>query len=169
MEATQSISVALIAGAFLISGCATKPHYVVDIEKANARFKPITVPTTQTTVWEKHDKLVALFGHVENLPRYRDLAGHTLQRPRVIGTGQPIFPQDLVNAHQQGQIFILALISEGGDVIDARIIKSNNSKLNAAALASTKRWKFYPATVDGKPCKFLVGLPYEFQVTRHSP
>ncbi|HYR22154.1 MAG TPA: energy transducer TonB [Chthoniobacterales bacterium] len=167
METKRSIWAALIAAVFLISGCATQPpHYVIDKEKANARRKSVIVPTTQTDAWKTHDKLVALFPHARNLPRYKDLAGHTLQSPKVIDTGQPIFPQDLVNAHQQGRVFILVLVSETGDVIDVRILLSSNASLNAPALASTRRWKFSPATVDGKACKFIVGLPYDFRVTK---
>jgi TonB family protein len=160
----RSILAMLEVGVLMFAGCAA-PHYVFDKQHTNDRRKPFTPPTNQTTPWKNYDKLVALFPNAKNLPRYQDLVGHTVQPPKIIDTGKPVFPQQLVTAHQQGRIDVLVLVSETGRVIDAKVLESTNPSLTPAALASTKRWKFSPATIDGKPCKFTIGLPYDFRVT----
>jgi TonB family protein len=154
--------------ALILAGCAAPPYYMVDQDRANARLKPRVVPTEQTNTWKTYDQIVDQFPKSLNIPHYKDLAGRVLQPPRVLAEGEPVIPQELVEAHQEGHVLVVAVVSTEGKVVDARIGTSTNRLLNGPALACVRRWRLSPATIDGTPISYVVPIPIEFRVRRKS-
>ena len=52
---------------------------------------------------------------------------------------------------KEGTVVVRCVINQAGKVTDAKIHRSLNPDADAKALAAVKRWKFQPATKDGKP------------------
>jgi periplasmic protein TonB len=73
-----------------------------------------------------------------------------LARPPV---GEADYPAISLRLQEQGVVELKYLISEGGQVQQTEIVKSSGSqRLDEAAQTLVKRkWKFKPATQDGKP------------------
>ena len=60
-----------------------------------------------------------------------------------------------------GRVEVEAVVSESGEVEEARI-KSGNPILARAATDAVKKWKFHPFVVDGKAERAVVSLIFEF-------
>lgn len=157
--------IALLTG-LLLTGCV-QSHYEFDRERANARLKARVIPAERSKTWKTHDQVVDLFPKSLNLPHYRDLVGRVLQPPRVLDAGRPVYPADLIEAHMEGHVLVVVVISTQGTVIDARVLQTTNRLLNDSAVACARRWKFSPATIDGKPTNFVFALPIDFSVGHH--
>lgn len=90
--------------------------------------------------------------------------GGSVTRPEVIHR----VPVDFA-AFQNGEVRISglfiaeAVIDEKGNVTRARTLKSSGPKIDAAALAALRQWKFKPATLNGKP----VAVYYALTVNIH--
>jgi periplasmic protein TonB len=63
----------------------------------------------------------------------------------------------------QGTVELEAVIAEDGSVEDVRIL-SGNPVLTKAAAQALKKWKFTPATEDGKPVKAVAPLEFSFKL-----
>ena len=78
--------------------------------------------------------------------------GGEVTRPEVIHRVTPDFAALQDGGARLGGLFIAeAVIDERGDVTSARVLKSSGPKIDAAALAALRQWKFKPATLRGKP------------------
>ncbi len=54
---------------------------------------------------------------------------------------------------QRGSAIVEAIIDEDGCVREAKILRGDQKKLDAAALEAVKQWVYKPAQVDGKPVR----------------
>ena len=76
---------------------------------------------------------------------------------------QPSYPPMAKQLHLEGEVKIEASIGEDGTVEDVRAV-SGNAVLTGAAVSATKRWKFPPILVDGKPVKAVATLSFVFRM-----
>ncbi len=75
-----------------------------------------------------------------------------------------IYPKNEKEKGIQGQVMVLALISESGEVIKTEVVKSVNPALDKAALDAINRTKFLPAKKDGSKVKSQVQIPISFKL-----
>ncbi len=63
------------------------------------------------------------------------------------------YPQDSIRLHESGAVTVTYVINEMGSVTSCSVVlSSGNGRLDNAACAIVKRrWKYTPATQDGKP------------------
>jgi TonB family protein len=75
--------------------------------------------------------------------------------PRVIHRVDPAWPEYLRTMRLRGIIIIAAVVTETGDVCDARVVRGFPGKIGIdigdAAVRAVKQWRFAPATKQGKP------------------
>ena len=73
------------------------------------------------------------------------------------------YPRDSLFMHESGNVTVTYLVSESGSVAACAILLSSGSpRLDAAACAMVrKRWRYKPATEDGKP----VSIQYISKIT----
>jgi periplasmic protein TonB len=98
-------------------------------------------------------------------PVYR--VGRGARVPRPIYTPSPeISPEapEAEEARYQATVIVVAIVSGGGDVTDAKAVATVGMGLDERerAVEAVSRWKFKPATKDGKPVAVKVTLEVEF-------
>jgi protein TonB len=76
---------------------------------------------------------------------------------------QPDYPANARLARQSGTVNVELSINERGDVIGAQAV-SGPSLLRPAAAAAARRWKFKPATRDGKPIASVSTIIFNFKL-----
>ena len=75
----------------------------------------------------------------------------------------PRYPELALKAGVTGVVIVKAVIDEGGEVEAAEILKGLPMGLNQVALDAVKRWKFEPATLDGKPVRVSHSVTFSFK------
>lgn len=138
----------------LLAGCATSPspswqqNYPAPYNTATSE--------EQARIWKKRDEV------------FKDRADFTEQG---MFEGKRIYPKPIAQPgpriateleKEQGIVLVAYLIERDGSVIDARIIESNNPKLDLAAINAVKRWRFRPGTVAGEPRIWSYTQEFEF-------
>lgn len=78
--------------------------------------------------------------------------------PVFISGSAPAYPEAALKADLSGYAAIVFSISANGDVSDARVESSTSPEFAQAALEAVGKWKYKPATLNGKPAKTLPGL-----------
>jgi protein TonB len=81
--------------------------------------------------------------------------------PEAIERVAPVYPDSARHAGIQGTVVVKALVSSEGHVLRADV-QDSVPALDAAAIAAVKKWRFKPATVDGKPRAVWVTVPVNF-------
>lgn len=76
---------------------------------------------------------------------------------------QPDYPELARQAHVEGIVIIDATISATGDVIDARVLRSQ-PLLDEAALAAVRQWKFTPTVLNGVPVPVVLTVTVRFSL-----
>ncbi|HXU32395.1 MAG TPA: TonB family protein [Thermoanaerobaculia bacterium] len=146
----------LCASFLLWVGCDVHLHESKKKPEAPAATEPSAAPPQTTAAPEAMQTTAPEPERVADAPaepiREPLRVGGLVTRPEVIHR----VPIDFA-AFQNGEarmtgVFIAeAVIDEKGDVTNARILKSSGPKIDAAALAAILKWKFKPATLNGKP------------------
>ena len=63
----------------------------------------------------------------------------------------PIYPNRELNRGREGSVIVEYTITKDGGVTDIKILSSTSSAFSAAAKQAVKKFKYEPATVNGKP------------------
>jgi TonB family protein len=87
--------------------------------------------------------------------------GGAIQEPRKLKNVFPVYPQEARDAGIQGMVILEAVIDEGGNVVDARVIRSV-PMLDEAALSAVRQWKYTPPTLDGVPKTVIMTVTVNF-------
>lgn len=95
-------------------------------------------------------------------------AGGVIREPRKIVTVQPVYPEMARQAGIQGLVIIEATIDERGNVMDARVLRSQ-PLLDAAALAAVRRWRYTPTLLNGVPVRVLMTVTINFSLGDRIP
>jgi protein TonB len=86
--------------------------------------------------------------------------------PRVIRRVDPVWPEYLRRTRLRGIIIIATLVTETGDVCDARVMRGFPGKIGVdigdAAVHAVKQWRFAPATKRGTPVAAVYHLTIQF-------
>ncbi|RPH56897.1 energy transducer TonB, partial [bacterium] len=90
--------------------------------------------------------------------------GGAVSRPEKISGPQPVYTEMARKARVQGVVIVEAIIDEKGNVTNARVLKGLPMGLDKAALEAVQRWKFKPATLNGRPVRVYYSLTVNFQV-----
>jgi len=64
----------------------------------------------------------------------------------------------------QGVVIVTIIVNTDGSVRDPQITKSLDKDLDKQALAAVVKWKFDPATKDGKPITYRVPVEINFRL-----
>lgn len=86
--------------------------------------------------------------------------------PAVVEEAKPGYTAEAMEQKIQGSVFMAAVVGETGDVVDVSITQSLDAEygLDAAAMRAMRKWKFKPATKDGKPVAVQVQIEMTFKL-----
>lgn len=102
----------------------------------------------------------ALFNHPALGSRPVDLAAAPEQVPFPTAMWPASFPP---RVRGSGVVVVEALVGAGGDVLDAKVVRSTASGFNDTALAAARSWQFRPARRDGAPVRAYAYLVFGFR------
>jgi TonB family protein len=87
-------------------------------------------------------------------------------QPSPIKLPDPKYPKSLKKAHADLDVTVEGVTSESGDYIDATIISpiEIDPEIERSALDAVSRYKFKPATLDGKPIALLTRVVIHFRI-----
>ena len=86
------------------------------------------------------------------------------QRPAARVQPQPGYPYEMSRAGISGDVVVEFIISEHGDVIDARVIRSTHREFEIPAMQAVLKWKFKAGRKDGKAVKVRASQLLEFNL-----
>lgn len=82
------------------------------------------------------------------------------QPPAPVRTAEPA--RNLIPQGASGMVSVAIVISASGEVVQARIHRSQDERLNEAALDAIQRWSFQPARNAGQPVASYIRMPFRF-------
>lgn len=88
---------------------------------------------------------------------------HISTRPEVLYKEEPEFSEDARKARLQGTVVLLVEIGADGKAHNVRVVHGLGLGLDEKAVEAMARWRFRPATANGKP----IPVPATVEVTFH--
>ncbi len=82
--------------------------------------------------------------------------------PRATKVVAPVHPPELYGQKIGGEAEIECLVTEAGQVMEARMKSATRPEFGEAALVAVRQWEFQPGERDGKPVAMRVGIPFNF-------
>jgi periplasmic protein TonB len=86
----------------------------------------------------------------------------TSTAPNKISAPQPQYTEIARKARIQGVVIVQAIINKQGNVTDVKVLKGLPMGLDQAAVDAIRKWKFEPATLNGKPVDVYYNLTVNF-------
>jgi len=83
--------------------------------------------------------------------------------PIPVKLPEPKYPKSLRKSHSSSDVGVEGVITASGDFIDAKVIDQSDPEASANALAAVSRYKFTPATLDGKRVAVLIHVVVKFR------
>jgi TonB family protein len=82
--------------------------------------------------------------------------------PHAVFAPEPEFAKEARKAHYTGVLTLTMVVGKDGRVSNVRTVGPPGMALDEKALEAFKKWKFDPATFDGKPVPVEVSLEVNF-------
>ena len=101
-------------------------------------------------------------------PAAKGRAGTGDQSPAAyLNNPAPGYPDSARRQRQEGTVYLRVLVSASGQASQVLIAGSSGvSSLDEAALRAVRRWRFKPASRDGRPISAWVRVPVRFKLDR---
>jgi protein TonB len=82
--------------------------------------------------------------------------------PELVTRVQPVYPEIARKARVQGVVIVEAIIDKLGNVTDARVLRGLPMGVSEAATAAIQKWKYKPATLNGRPVSVYLTVTVTF-------
>ena len=82
--------------------------------------------------------------------------------PRVIQAVAPDFPNNLKRDGIEGEVRLMCLIDEKGEVRHIAVAEASETQLVDPARQALQKWKFTPGSRDGQPAAMSIVVPIRF-------
>jgi TonB family protein len=84
--------------------------------------------------------------------------------PRKMKDVSPVYPRESLERGDEGAVILELTVARSGAVERARVLRSECSRLEAAALAAVQQWRFESVRVNGTPMPFTVVSTVPFRL-----
>ena len=93
--------------------------------------------------------------------------GHHNQRLAPVAPSIGRDPENARRGREEGRVIVRVAVSADGLPLDVTVASSSgHASLDAAAVAALRRWRFLPATQDGRPVPAAAEVPVRFRLRR---
>ena len=90
--------------------------------------------------------------------------GGDVQPPVKVSAPSPQYTEIARKARIQGVVIVEAIIDKEGKVTNVKVLKGLPMGLDTAAADAVKKWRFQPATLNGKPVAVIYNLTVNFRL-----
>ena len=90
--------------------------------------------------------------------------GGDVSKPVKVFDPQPQYTEIARKARIQGVVIVQAIIDKEGNVTNVKVLKGLPMGLSEEAVKAIKRWRFEPATLNGKPVDVYYNLTVNFRL-----
>jgi protein TonB len=88
----------------------------------------------------------------------------TFAEPIAIRRTEPTYPAKALKKGERGTVLLKVLVNEQGSIVRVLVEEGiPGSELEAAAINAVLRWKYQPATENGKPVKAWAKARFVFE------
>ena len=87
-----------------------------------------------------------------------------VKAPRPLHTPEPKYSKSAKKQGIQGVVTLSVVIGTDGKAHDVKVVKSLEPSLDANAIEAVKKWKFAPATKDGRPVAVAMRLEIDYKL-----
>ncbi|MGB6865339.1 MAG: energy transducer TonB [Candidatus Aminicenantaceae bacterium] len=84
--------------------------------------------------------------------------------PKLIKKVDPVYPEEARAEGIQGVVILEIMTDEKGEVVRVKILKSESSILNDAAVDAVRQWKYEPLILKGKPTPVIFTITVAFRL-----
>ncbi len=91
------------------------------------------------------------------------------QAPRPVFQARPEYPVELRNSGVTGEVIVDFVVDAGGNVKEARALRSSHAGFEAAAVAAVGEWKFAAARKGGREVSTRLQVPVVFGIKGAAP
>jgi TonB family protein len=89
--------------------------------------------------------------------------GGGVKPPRAIYSPDPEYPRKAHKPRHQDTVVLRLIVGSDGLPHDMKVTRSLSPEFDEEAMDSVKKWKFDPATKDGKPVSVLINVEIIFK------
>lgn len=86
------------------------------------------------------------------------------QPATFISGNDPDYSDSAREHHIEGTVVLSVNVNEKGKVTAVKVVNSLEKSLDRRSMKAVKRWKFAPATVDGKPVASQFNVSVDFRL-----
>ena len=91
-------------------------------------------------------------------------AAPAFTEPIAINRVEPTYPAKALKKGERGTVVLKVLVSEQGSIVRVLVEEGiPGSELEAAAISAVLRWRYQPATENGKPVKAWAKARFVFE------
>jgi periplasmic protein TonB len=90
--------------------------------------------------------------------------GGDVHPPVLVRRVEPVYPEAARKARLEGDVMLEAIITSRGEIEEVRVVKSGGLFLDASARDAVERWKYRPATLNGRAVRVLLTVTINFRL-----
>lgn len=90
--------------------------------------------------------------------------GGDVHAPELVRRVEPAYPEAARRARLEGLVVLEAIIAASGDIEEVRVVRSASALLDSAAEEAVRRWKYRPATLNGRAVRVLLTVTVSFRL-----
>lgn len=87
-----------------------------------------------------------------------------IKPPKLIKKVEPVYPEEARAESIQGVVILEVMTDREGKVMKIKILKSESSLLNHAAVDAVKQWRYEPLILEGKPTPVIFTITVRFRL-----
>lgn len=101
---------------------------------------------------------------IEEMTKGAVRAKDQIAPPKLIKKVDPVYPEEARAEGIQGVVILEIMTDEEGKVVRVKILKSESSILNKAAIDAVRQWKYKPLILKGKPTPVIFTITVAFRL-----
>lgn len=92
------------------------------------------------------------------------IPGGNVREPVLVRRVEPVYPEAARKARLEGVVILEAIIAADGEIEEVHVVKSAGALLDASAQAAVERWRYRPATLNGRAVRVLLTVTISFRL-----